>query len=205
MVDFVPSVLRSVFEIRMSKKYKDNWKEYISTEDVYTGGNDDEKAKLESKDIENWDGSLLAKMLLKSRHFLLVGNNEYKVDELDSKSNDISWKEGDEVLIQKNATNIHMVKINGVKPFSFKVEAPNQKCYFKCLSKTATISLCTPEWKAVNRLRVIRNTKFAHCPRASIENNDLQDVVADVKECCEDLGISDAATKIDSILSGMLK
>ena len=184
----------------MLLKYEDNWKERISTEDVNTGGNDDEKAKLESKDIEKWDGSLLAKMLLYSRHFLLVGN-EYKVDEIDS-----SWKEGDEVLIQ-NATDIYMVKINGVKPsLSFvKVKAPNQKFYFKDLSKTATIRLCTPEWKAVNRLRDIRNTKFAHCPNAFIENSELQKVVADVKECCKDLDISDAATEINTILSGMLK
>ncbi len=206
MVDFIPSILRSVFEIQMYKKYGHNWKENISTNDVKTS-HADEKVKLESKDIETWDVSLVGKMLLYSGHFLLLDEKVYKVDELDSKLDDICWKEGDEVLILNGKNNMSRAKFDGVEPLSFvKVDCPDKKIDFEKYSKKATIHLCKPEWKAVNKLFDFRNSKFAHCPSAFIENNDFQKVVTDVMECCTDLDKSDdAAAEIDTILSGMLK
>ncbi len=193
VVDFIPRVLRSVFKTRMSKKYGDNWNENISTTDVRTTGAD-EKRKLESKNIETWDGSLLGKMLLHSEHYLLVDNNGcgFKVDEL---------KEGCEVLIQ-NGRSISRAKVDVVKPLSLvEVNCPNKKIVLK--KNSTIIGLCTQEWKAVNKLCDIRNTKFAHCPNSYIQNDDLQQVVIDVKECCKDLDKSDDAAEIENILSGI--
>ncbi len=189
-------VLRYILEDKMSEKYSSvNWKDEIKPQDVRCNAQD-EKTKLRDKNIEEWDTSLLGRMLLYSPHDLLAVGCTYK----SFNDSNIGWKEGDKVFIAgKNPPKAEVKSINGKKTIVYSKSEEKVE-----LKDDHTIYRRSPEWYAVSELHDIRNVLFAHCPNTAIKKEDFDELVKKVKNCYDELKIrNDDENGLQDILSGM--
>ncbi len=190
-------VLRHIFEDKMSKKYSSvNWKDEIKPKDVKC--EDDEGKKLRDKNIEEWDTSLLAKMLLNSPHHLLVVNSSgCKCKNFES---EFGWKEEYKVLIVAGK-NTSKAEVQSINDKTFVYSRSKNKVEMK---ENDIIYLCSPEWNAVNKLCDIRNVLFAHVPSTAMKKEVFDGAVKDVESCYKTLQIcKECESKLKEILSGM--
>lgn len=160
---------------------------------------DEQKHLLKSGCPDEWDVTLLARVLLYSKHLLLVDDTisfpEFRIKQDDSSklipcSSDTNLTEllhqGD-FLVCKFGHIVHF-KVKDVDQKSVTLTEQVVQKLGETPKDNFRIYRCSAHWKAVEELSRIQNNAFAYRKNARISKRELEVVINNVEKCYHDLG-----------------
>ncbi len=216
----IPGVLRTVFRDEISNKYKREWIDgprcgqwLFQKERFILRLNTTQQWLLKSGKVDDWDVTLLVHALLYSSQLLLV--DSFRDNQANLKHNDPSklvavsrqadftkyLRQRDIILCDTGRESIRR-EVKSVSPTDIFLKSP-----IKLQNPPQfDLYLCSQYWLAVEKLSVLRNSRFAHCKNARIDISALKDVVQRVKVLYSDLRIKKLhiINSMESILTGTL-
>ena len=181
--------MREVFKDEVQKKYQYSWIDGVPS-GIWLRGiekwtrkiGSEQKKLLYTGNSAEWDPTLLFHILLYSSLCLFVEEIPGTTFQPKSKQivavSPLPGSLGNKVIIQsKTGDSIHIVGFIYSSPTCLQLEKsvrifalPNAKVY-----------RCKSEWYVVDRLRIMRNEKFAHVKAASRSDSDFKQFVVDVE------------------------
>ena len=219
ILEKVRAMLISLFRQCYSKKsngkeWSENCGTFFHDQDKFSGRyHKDQKKRIKSGQVKDWDISLLCDILLDSSYFFLVDpqlqlevrcefkgcetkdckNNQHGSSTLKFKSREDSAKLfGLTALLQVGSKRPQRITFDHVPDMGIVVKE-------KLSPKEYTIYPCSKKWVAVDQLRDIRND-FSHMTTYKISEQVLKDKAEKVKDAYK--AFDKETSEIDAIMSG---
>jgi len=205
-------VLRSTFKSEFKNKYGRDWKDspqsgkFLKCREKWDSKlHETQKKLLEDGNTKQWDPTLLFHVLLYSSMCLLTTDrgtvqliSQYQIKTTSSIDFTTVLNIGDTIMLDLGYPFCSAVTCVQKKQFQIKQNVPQH--YW---GKQRTLYICRPERSEVKTISFIRNKCFAHCEKAHISLNDLNDIVKKIEKAYVALKVSPTTiAKMKAILNG---